>query len=546
MDNFRAGDGAGLVPRGSARARSQADLFVADLLGVPVSWLRGPRTYAARNPQAETAVADSPGPAGHQRPQRWRVVLRPGEAVAALRAGDLVVRRAAIGRDGWRIVRAEDIDPRSLCRPRSTRLRDDVVVLRPIPPGAGGAGEAEDRQPPRPPAQPPAQPPPPPQGASICAVDEAVSDTLALVRAGQSPMPVTAKERTRAAGIAGALDDYRSVAAVVPVSPDRRLLVFLHGDRDYVTMAKVGDVPAAIDPSRHSRVPRWADPTGRKVALTMKAVPLRYGFNALPAAQTALPPSEAFAGRDVKNPIVLAPADAEVSSGRSWNVPPKGQYGKGDDGKPQGPGTMRFYELLKECFEHLRCLAKPSGGTYLPSATSHLPSWLPNMRRIYVVGHSGGGKPLLEACGADMLLVSQTSRAGTDSRAVDLWLLDATYGWGTHNYVNFCRSWKAAGLLKNAPDGARFVCVYRPTDPASNSNTEPEADALRAELATLLGVPKPSLLALHDHASMTSESMVKRVVPALSTSPVVFIRTEVGHETIPTAFIPLLLRTAAS
>ena len=544
MDSFRTGCGPGFVPRGSARARSQADLFVADLLGVPVSWLRGPRTHTARNPQAEGALADSPGPAGYQRPQRWRVVLRAGEAVAALRAGDLVVRRAAIGRDGWRIVRAEDVDPRSLCRPRSTRRRDDVVVLRPISPDGRGAGEAEDPQPPKPPAQPPAPPPPPPQVASVCAVDEAVSDTLALLRAVQSPMPVSATERTRAGGIAGALDDYRSVAAVVPATPDRRLLVFLHGNRDYVTIAKVGDVPGAIDPSRHSRVPRWADVTGRKKALTKKAVPLRYGFNALPAAQTALTPSEPFAGRNVKNPIVLVPADAELSSGLSWNVPPKGQYGRGDDGKPQGPGTMRFYELLKECFEHLRCLAKPSGGTYLPSAASNLPSWLPNMRRIYVVGHSGGGKPLLEACGADMLLVSPTSRAGTDSRAVDIWLLDATYGWGAHNYVNFCRSWKAAGLLKNAPDGARFVCVYREKDP--DSNTETEADALRGELATLLGVPKPSLLTLHDDASMTSESMVKRVVPALSTSPVVFIRTKVGHETIPTAFIPLLLRTAAS
>jgi hypothetical protein len=88
------------------------------------------------------------------------------------------------------------------------------------------------------------------------------------------------------------------------------------------------------------------------------------------------------------------------------------------------------------------------------------------------------------------------------------------------------------------------VCVYRPTDP--DSDTETEADALRAELATLLGVPAPSLRTLHDDASMTSESMVKRVVPALSTSPVVFIRTKVGHETIPAAFIPLLLRTAAS
>jgi hypothetical protein len=488
-------------------ARRQADLFLAELLGEDAS------------ASGVTAASEASLPRG------WRVALRPGGPLHAVRPGDLVVRRAG-GGDGWRVIRAEDVDPSALRADRSRRLRDGLVVLRPIPGEAASSDAGED-------------------APVTCAASEAVSDTLALLRTPRVPLPVTPKERARASGIPGAIDDYQSVAAVVPTPTERRLLVFFHGNRDYVTIAKSGDVPKAVDPTGHSRVPRWADERGRRHALLKPAVALRYRFHDLPAAQKGLALPDAASGRTVKNPTVLTPADAEISSSsHSWNAPPQGQYGKPDDGTPQGPGTMALVELLWACYAQLRCLLKPSGGTYLPAAATNLASWLPNMQRIYVAGHSGGGKPLGEAAGGGMLLVGPHSRAGTDSRAVDLWLLDATYGWGTHNYVNFCKSWRAAGLLANKADGARLVCVYRAKD--ADSDTETEANALRTELATLLGVPAPSLLVEHDSTDMAAPSMRTRVLPALTTAPVVFVRTKVAHEEIPKAFIPVLLRTAAS
>jgi hypothetical protein len=129
-------------------------------------------------------------------------------------------------------------------------------------------------------------------------------------------------------------------------------------------------------------------------------------------------------------------------------------------------------------------------------------------------------------------------------RAVELWLYDCTYGFGTHNYVNFCGNWNAAGLLAYGPAAARFVCVYRPRSP--ESDTETEADALRDQIAAKLRVPAAGLRVLHDSGNMASPSMVTDVIPALTSRPVVFVRTHVAHDDIPRLFTPLLLRTAAS
>ena len=110
--------------------------------------------------------------------------------------------------------------------------------------------------------------------------------------------------------------------------------------------------------------------------------------------------------------------------------------------------------------------------------------------------------------------------------------------------MNFCTNWNNARLLANRADGARLVCVYRPA--STESDTETEADNLRVQVAGVLHVPAASLRKLHDSADMSSRSMVNDVIPALTSSPVVFVRTNVPHDLIPTRFTPLLLRTAAS
>lgn len=387
--------------------------------------------------------------------------------------------------------------------------------------------------------------PPPALPSASCARDVAVTDSLALLITNHAPLAVTAGEVRRVAADSGARDDYKAVAAIVPATPERRLLVFFHGNNNYVTVAPRGDVPASVDPSGHSRVPRWTDARARTGAARKKAVPLHYAFESLAAAQGALQPPGSFVNLAEKNPVILMPGDAELTTtGRFWAVPPRNQYGTATDGRPAGPGTVRLQELVMECYDHLRCLQTPSARAYLPPGMAHQASWVGNLQRTYLCGHSGGGKPLVETAGADMALITPSSVAGVGGRAVEFWLYDCTYGFGTDNYVNFCVNWHTAGLLAYGPAAARFVCVYRPR--SDESDTETEADSLREQIARRLRVSAAGLRVLHDSGNMASRSMVSDVIPALTSRPVVFIRTHVAHDDIPTLFTPLLLRTAAS
>jgi hypothetical protein len=209
--------------------------------------------------------------------------------------------------------------------------------------------------------------------------DVAVTDTLALLVTGQAPLPVTPPEVTRVAGNSGARDDYKSVAAIVPSTPERRLLLFFHGNNNYVTVALTGDVPATVDPSRHSRVPRWADARARAGAIRKKAAPIKYGYESLAASQNALQPAPLFSRLTTKDPVVLIPEDTElVTTGNFWSVPPPGQYGTSNNGRPSGPGTTRLQELVMECYDHLRVLQKPSGRTYLSPGMLNRSSWVGN------------------------------------------------------------------------------------------------------------------------------------------------------------------------
>ena len=394
------------------------------------------------------------------------------------------------------------------------------------------------------PAPVPAPAPAPAPTPSVYARSVAVTDNLALLVTDHAPLPVTASEVQRVATNAGARDDYKSVCAFVPDTPHRSLLVFFHGNNNYVTVAPAGDVPARVDPSQHSRVPLWTDAAGRASASAKKAAPLQYRLDSLARSQGRLSLPVSLPGVAIKNPVVLVPEDAERrSTGNYWSVPPRGQYGSSDNGTPTGPGTTRLQELIIDCYEQLRCLPNTSARPYL-SRQMLSGSWVGNLLRTYVAGHSGGGKPLVETAGADAMLVTSTSAMGVRGRAADLWLLDCTYGFGVHNYVNFCRNWRNANLLAYRSDSSRLVCVYRPA--SHESDTETEADSLRRQIATDLQVDAGTLRKLHDSSDMSSRTMVNDVLPALTSSAVIFIRTNVAHDDIPTLFIPLLLRTAAS
>ena len=260
---------------------------------------------------------------------------------------------------------------------------------------------------------------------------------MALLIAGKAPLPVSNDEIKRAAATAGIRDDYKSVAAVVPATAERRLLIFFHGNSNYVTVAPTGDVPPRAEASGHSRVPRWVSAAGRARIIGVAGDPknkgvavaqIKYGFLSLAASQQALG-ARGFLHGSGHQESARAGARERGSRHRfivgcstRWSVRNR-QRRKAEGSRDQatrgtGAGVLRA-SPLPAATRRTVLISLPS--------TSQRASWVSNIQRTYVVGHSGGGKPLVEAAGADMLLITPSSAAGLGGRAVDLWLFDCTY-----------------------------------------------------------------------------------------------------------------------
>ena len=317
----------------------------------------------------------------------------------------------------------------------------------------------------------------------ICLGDLAIDDTTALLFPALAPLTPMPGRR-----------DARAVWASVPSHPDPSLLLFLHGYNNHV----------AVDVQGRSRIPDWAadDPVARAGASARLAAPLAYGLDRLASAHTG------------KRPVVLVPEDGRLAHGAFWATTPRGQY----------RDPARLGALVAGAFAHLACLRRPSGLPYLPSA---------GLERLYLCGHSGAGLPLQEAAGSDVVL----PRAGVPT---DLWLFDCTYWGDVTNFVQFCAHWHVLGRLGAGRHvAARFVCVYRP-----HTQTESIADVLRGEVASVLGVA-PSALVKDHIKTEAGDNYAAEIRPALRTSGVLFLRTSLPHDDIPTYFIPLLLETAA-
>jgi hypothetical protein len=312
--------------------------------------------------------------------------------------------------------------------------------------------------------------------------DVPVDDTTALLFSAEVPL-------VPAAG----LRDARAVWSRVPRRHGRSILVYFHGHNGYVT----------VDASGRSRVPDWAagDDAARAGASSKPAAPLVYNLDHLDS------------GRDGKPPVVLVPEVSTLAQGSFWAKEPAGQYGD----------PSRLGALVADCLRHLSRLHRPDGRPYLSGGFA--------FDRVYLAGHSGAGLPLEEAAGASLI------RPGAGGVPADLWLFDCTYWSRITGFVQFCARWKEAGRLAGGRrDTSRFVCVYRP-----RTQTEEVADALRAEVAKVLGVAAATLVVDH-----SPENFDKSVRPALQASRALFVRTHVPHDEIPTFFIPALLGTSAS
>lgn len=325
----------------------------------------------------------------------------------------------------------------------------------------------------------------------LCRDDVAIDRHTALLFPKTAPLVPAAGKR-----------DARAVWSRVPGHPDRSVLIYLHGHNNYVT----------VDASGRSRVPDWATTReAQEGAASKPATPLAYGLDRLEERKTG------------KNPVVLVPEVSVLTSGSFWAREPAGQYADADG--------ARLGALLADCLDHLACLHCPHGTPYLPPAALKDPrTGKPHLARIYLAGHSGAGLPLEKAARSACLTPGMQVPS-------ELWLFDCTYWSETRGFVEYCRRWQAAGRLTGGRrDCARFVCVYRP-----KTQTEEVADQLRIELAKILGVAAETLV--RDHTSANYEAEVR---PALAKSGVLFVRTTLPHDEIPTFFIPALLHTAAS
>ena len=331
---------------------------------------------------------------------------------------------------------------------------------------------------------------------SPCRDDVAIDAATALLFSAEAPL-VPAK----------GMRDARAVWCHIPAQPDKSVLILLHGYNGFVT----------VDASGRSRVPDWAagNDAARAGALAKQAAPLIYGLDRLEARQAT------------RRPVVLVPEVSTLATGSFWAKDPAGQYAD----------PARLEKLVSDCWKHLACLHKPSGRPYLTGGITKqvLPAKParadgPALERVYLCGHSGAGLPLEEA--ANALLIQPESGV-----PADLWLLDCTYWSQVAGFVRFCEHWKRSGhLAAGQRDAARFVCIYRP-----KTQTEEVADTLRREIAKIIGLDSNSLV--RDHSPLNLDTEIR---PALKDSAVLFLRTYVPHDEIPTFFVPVLLESAAN
>ncbi|MGO9272170.1 MAG: hypothetical protein ACLQOO_18385 [Terriglobia bacterium] len=228
--------------------------------------------------------------------------------------------------------------------------------------------------------------------------------------------------RAAAATAANLHCDFKAVWTYVPPPPQDQVsvLIYFHGNDNWVR----------LDDAGNCIVPDWwqdGDPIAQRNPRTKAVTPARdcapkgYGL-----AATA---------EDNHKPIVIAPEDMNPV-----NHTPTAE-GSSD--------KAALGDLIEDCFKHLSdtsLLTKKTscgGGPYLTKKPA-----LTDIKRLFVSGHSGGGKPLAKAAASNVAI----------SLATDLCLLDCTYGWGTAEYVDYCKTKKAS--LGNAAGQSRLLCFY--------------------------------------------------------------------------------------
>lgn len=223
---------------------------------------------------------------------------------------------------------------------------------------------------------------------------------------------------------------------------DLSLHIYFHGNSNYVT----------VDPATGACTkPDWM-PSAMSTPCTIEKHQL---------VQSA---------EDHHQPIVLAPEDANADRVHT-------AVGSLRDDKTSAIAPGALGAFVSACFRELSNLDKDSSCSGGKKYLKRNPP-LTEIKRLFLNGHSGGGKPLSAACRADFV----------KSAATDLGLLDCTYGWGNTEYVEYCTDKKAAGKIGNAKGQSRLLSFYTSfpeteTDYVKMRTQEEEAKKKRQDAA---------------------------------------------------------------
>jgi hypothetical protein len=284
-----------------------------------------------------------------------------------------------------------------------------------------------------------------------------------------------------AAPFAGKIGNGNDVWAYVPDGrTELTILSFFHGNGGHVKVDSAGGPPGAV---------------GNKYALGAAA--------------------EAY-----KHPVVFAPQVAEDT-------------GKLAPGSPAG-SNRALGDFISDGLEHLHNLDRPTGGgaKYLSKLYS-----TDNVRRLYLAGHSAGGRPLAPAALSALAFSVPT----------DLWLLDCTYpgsfqAGAKDEVLQFCDHWSGKGKLGADIAQSRVVMVFRPY-----TGSVASANQIIADLKAYSPLVQDVAADNNDNGtaalSAAQESKVRAALT--STASVVVFRTLADHDHLPTLFVPLLLECSA-